>query len=62
MKYHVNGDCIGCGLCASVCPEVFHMTGDNLSEASGEAVAPAYETAAREAQESCPVSAIEEEN
>lgn len=60
MKYHVNSDCIGCGLCASLCPEVFRMTEDNVSVAAGEEVAPASEGAAREAQESCPVSAIEE--
>ena len=23
MKFHVNADCIGCGLCVSTCPEVF---------------------------------------
>lgn len=26
MKFHVNADCIGCGLCVSTCPEVFTMT------------------------------------
>ena len=25
MKFHVNADCIGCGLCVSTCPEVFTM-------------------------------------
>ena len=26
MKYHVNDSCIGCGLCAGTCPEVFSMS------------------------------------
>ncbi len=25
MKYKVNETCIGCGLCASTCPEAFSM-------------------------------------
>ena len=26
MEVHVNGNCIGCGLCASTCPDVFFIT------------------------------------
>ena len=26
MKYFVNDNCIGCGLCAEICPEVFEIT------------------------------------
>ena len=38
MRYHVNGDCIGCGLCTGICPEVFSMVG-GVSEAKEEAEA-----------------------
>ncbi|HHY52563.1 MAG TPA: ferredoxin [Clostridiales bacterium] len=49
--------CIGCGLCAETCPEVFHMADDGLAEVIGE-VTPENEDAAREAAENCPVSVI----
>ena len=26
MKVHVNANCISCGLCVSLCPNVFHIT------------------------------------
>lgn len=60
MKFHVNENCIGCGLCASVCPEVFEMTEDNVAKASDEETAPENEGTAAEAKEGCPVSAIEQ--
>ena len=49
MKFHVNADCIGCGLCVSTCPEVFTMTDGGTA-----AAAPATD-----AMQTCPVSAIE---
>ncbi|MEA5050110.1 MAG: ferredoxin [Oscillospiraceae bacterium] len=60
MKYYVNSTCIGCGLCASMCPEVFTMTDENVSLAADAPVEPAQEDAARQAMESCPVAAIEQ--
>ncbi len=60
MKYHVNDGCIGCGLCAGTCPEVFTMGDDGIAVAIEEEVpAEALESAA-EAMEGCPVGAIEE--
>ena len=33
MKVVIDQDgCIGCGLCASTCPEVFGMNDDNIAE------------------------------
>jgi ferredoxin len=60
MKYHVNSNCIGCGLCAGTCPEVFHITDENVAEAVDEEVAAGLEASAQEAKDNCPVSAIEE--
>ncbi len=57
MKAHVNEDCIGCGLCASICPDVFHMNDQGLAEAVGEVPA-GMEDLTAEARDNCPVSAI----
>ena len=59
MKYKVNDSCIGCGLCESTCPEVFHMNGDVAVAIEGE-VPEAALAAAAEAKDGCPVGAIEE--
>ena len=60
MKAHVNEDCIGCGLCASTCPDVFQMNDQGLAEAVGEVPAGMEELAA-EARDNCPVDAIKTE-
>jgi|LAHS01.1.fsa_nt_gb ferredoxin len=59
MKYQVNDGCIGCGLCASTCPNVFHMGDEGKAEAIKEAVNPEDEADAETAMNNCPVSAIE---
>lgn len=59
MKFHVNDDCVGCGLCASICPEVFEMTDDGVAKAADAETEPTNEESAAEALDSCPVSAIE---
>ena len=60
MKYVVNDNCIGCGLCAGICPEVFSMTDDGVARAVKAEVPDAVQGSAGEAKDSCPVSAIEE--
>jgi len=57
MIAHVNSNCIGCGLCPSICPAVFTMTDEGTAAARDE-IAPEYEAQVQEAAESCPVSAI----
>lgn len=59
MKASVNREeCIGCGLCASICPEVFEMDGENLSAVIADPVPASVESKAQEAADSCPVSVI----
>lgn len=59
MKATVDKDiCIGCGLCPSVCSEVFEMDDDGKAKAKVEIVPTNVEGEAKEAQDSCPVSAI----
>ena len=60
MKYRVNENCIGCGLCAGICPEVFSMTDEGVAEAIESEVPAEAEGTAAEAKDSCPVGAIEE--
>ncbi len=60
MKFKINDSCIGCGLCADTCPEIFQLNEDELAQASEEEVEPPLLDSAIEAMENCPVSAIEE--
>lgn len=50
--------CIGCGLCAETCPEVFEMNDDKVCVKVDEIPEDAAETC-REAVENCPVEAIQ---
>lgn len=61
MKATVKRDlCIGCGLCAEVCPEVFAMGNDMIAKViiAGDVPATVLESA-HDAASSCPVEAIE---
>lgn len=60
MKFFVNEECIGCGMCAGICPEVFEMTDEGTAKAMDEEVAESLEASAKEAMDGCPVDAIEE--
>jgi ferredoxin len=61
MRYKVNEDCIGCGQCASICPEVFALTDEGVARAKDGNFDGETDKAASEAAERCPVSAIESE-
>ncbi len=50
--------CIGCGLCAETCPEVFEMEDDKAKVKVDEVPEDATESC-KEATENCPVEAIQ---
>lgn len=58
MKATVDNElCIGCGLCAQTCPEVFQMSSDKVKVVV--AVVPKnLEANCQEAADNCPVTAI----
>jgi len=60
MKYFVNDGCIGCGLCAGTCPDVFSMSEDGVAVAIDMDVPEDSQETAAEAKDNCPASAIEE--
>lgn len=50
--------CIGCGLCAQTCPEVFEIEDDGLAAVHEDPVPSAVEEETTEARDNCPVSVI----
>lgn len=59
MKAFIDRDgCIGCGLCPTLCPDVFEMGEDGLAQVRVPEVPGEAESAAMEAQHNCPVGVI----
>lgn len=63
MKVVVNqGNCIGCGACESICPEIFQINDEGLSTVIGsEEDFNNHEEEIRDALDSCPTGAIVED-
>ncbi|NQS99581.1 MAG: ferredoxin [Candidatus Omnitrophica bacterium] len=58
MKAQVNEElCVGCGLCADICTEVFVMEGDK-AKIKANPVPEASSECSQKAKEDCPVEAI----
>ena len=50
--------CIGCGLCANTCPEVFRMADDGFAKIIRKQVPKEAERSVLVARDECPVSVI----
>lgn len=62
MKVFVDQDlCISCGLCISICDEVFSWNDDDKAEAIDEDFPEELADDVEEAVESCPTDAIQYE-
>lgn len=61
MKVKVNQECIGCGMCIDICPEVFEYNDEGLSTAKSEEISDSLNDSVTGAMEACPVDAIEAE-
>lgn len=59
MTLNIIEGCIGCGMCESICPEVFTLDGDGFAKITKQPTQD-NEDKALEAKDSCPVSVIEE--
>lgn len=64
MKFKVDeNSCIGCGACQAICEEVFKISDEGFAVASDEKIEDEdVKEQAVSAMESCPTSAIKEEN
>ena len=62
MKATVDHDlCIGCGLCADTCPEVFVLADDGKAAVKSDEAANANLPCAKDAAATCPTEAIKVE-
>lgn len=60
MKAKVDKDtCIGCGLCESICSEVFNLTDEGYAVAITSEIKENLKESVIEARDSCPVDAID---
>jgi ferredoxin len=58
VEAYVNEECIFCGLCADMCPEVFQL-GEEIAFVTSKEIGEEHQDCCREAAEECPTEAIE---
>ncbi len=62
MEVKVNKDkCLGCGMCVGINSDVFNFDDDGLAKADNSKITEENEDEVKDAINSCPVGAIEEE-
>lgn len=60
MKAHVNKDgCISCGICVTLCPEVFQFDNEGKAEPAVDTIPKDNLDGAENARFSCPVNVID---
>ncbi|MDD3192507.1 MAG: ferredoxin [Oscillospiraceae bacterium] len=60
MKASIDREgCIGCTLCATICPDVFFMADDGKADVSQTPVPESARNSAQSARDQCPVSVID---
>ena len=60
MKTRVNKDgCISCGICVSICPEVFRFDANGSAESFVDSIPDGKISEVEEARDSCPVNVID---
>jgi ferredoxin len=57
MKVRITEDCIACGLCVDICPDVFEM-GEQFAQVKKDADPDKHKETVNQAAEECPVIAI----
>jgi len=59
LKVYVDQDlCISCGLCISICDDVFSWNDDDKAQAIDQEIPEEFTDGVEEAVESCPTEAI----
>ena len=58
MEAYVNEECIFCGLCADLCPDIFQLA-DEIAVVTVKEIPAELQECCREAAEECPTEAIE---
>ena len=60
MEARVNKDgCISCGICVSICPDVFQFDANGTAESIVDSIPSNKLSEAEEARDSCPVNVID---